>query len=159
MAMAIHDHTRWGAGDQLGAGNHLTPEKRLEALALVSRAQLFELGQTIEAGAPRFEPVQTPYLLLGAPNWQGSLRRRRQAGATNDAAANLDRIEMTTHVGSHIDALGHFTCGAQMYGGFDGAANRLPGTDARSLGPRWRCVSGSRPGHRARRHQAMPGCQ
>jgi hypothetical protein len=35
MSGTIHDHTRWGAGDQLGAGNHLTPEKRLEALALV----------------------------------------------------------------------------------------------------------------------------
>jgi len=119
MSGAIHDHTRWGTGDQLGAGNHLTREKRLEALALVRRGQLFDLGQTIEAGAPRFEPVQTPYLLIGAPNWQGSLRRRRQAGATNDAGANLDRIEMTTHVGTHIDALGHFTSGSEMYGGFD----------------------------------------
>ena len=51
------------------------------------RGQLFDLGQTIEAGA------------------------------TNDAAANLDRSEMTTHVGTYIDALGHFTCGAEMYGG------------------------------------------
>jgi kynurenine formamidase len=119
MSGAIHDHTQWGTGDQLGAGNHLTPEKRLEALALVRLGQLYDLGHTIEAGAPRFEPVQTPYLLLGAPNWLGSLRRRRQAGGTNDAGANLDRIEMTTHVGTHIDALGHFTSGSEMYGGFD----------------------------------------
>ena len=112
MSGAIHDHTQWGAGDQLGAGNHLTPEKRLEALALVRRGQLFDLGQTIEAGAPRFEPVQTPYLLIGAPNWQGSIRRRRQVGASNDAGANLERIEMTTHVGTDIDALGHFTAGS-----------------------------------------------
>ncbi len=86
---------------------------------LVRRGQLFDLGQTIEAGAPRFEPAQTPYLLLGAPNWQGSIRRRRDGGATNDAGANLERIEMTTHVGTHIDALGHFTVGAEMYGGLD----------------------------------------
>ena len=89
MARAIHSHSQWRVGDQLGAGNHLTPEKRLEALELVDRGQLFDLGQTIEAGAPRFEPVQTPYLLIGAPNWHGSLRRRRRAGATNDAGANL----------------------------------------------------------------------
>lgn len=119
MSGAIHDHSQWSAGDQLGAGNHLTPEKRLEALALVRHGQLFDLSQTIEAGAPRFEPVQTPYVLIGAPNWEGSIRRRRQGGATNDAGANLDRIEMTTHVGTHIDALGHFTSGAEMYGGFD----------------------------------------
>jgi kynurenine formamidase len=116
---AVHDHSRWPVGDQLGAGNHLTPAKRLEALALVREGRLFDLGHVIEIGAPRFEPVQTPYLLLGAPNWQGGIRRRRLAGATNDAGANLERIEMTTHVGTHIDALGHFTIGAEMYGGRD----------------------------------------
>lgn len=119
MPVVLHDHRQWPAGDQLGAGNHLTPEKRLEALALVRRGDLFDLSHAIEIGAPHFEPVQTPYLLLGAPNWQGGIRRRRQAGATNDAGSNLERIEMTTHVGTHIDALGHFTIGSEMYGGND----------------------------------------
>lgn len=119
MSRTVHDHNHWGAGDQLGAGNYLTAEKRLEALALVRNGQLFDLSHIIEYGAPRYEPVQTPYLLLGAPNWQGGLRRRRQAGATNDAGSNLERIEMTTHVGTHIDALGHFTIGSEMYGGND----------------------------------------
>ena len=119
MSLASHDHKQWPAGDQLGAGNYLTPEKRLEALALVRQGQLFDLSHVIEHGAPRFEPVQTPYVLLGAPNWQGGVRRRRQAGATNDAGSNLERIEMTTHVGTHIDALGHFTIGSEMYGGND----------------------------------------
>ena len=119
MPGAMHDHSPWPMGDQLGAGNYLTPEKRLEALALVRHGYLFDLSQTIEIGAPRFEPVQTPYLLLGAPNWQGGIRRRREAGATNDAGSNLERIEMTTHVGTHIDALGHFTIGSEMYGGLD----------------------------------------
>lgn len=119
MTSAVHDHGQWPAGDQLGAGNYLTPEKRLEALALVREGRLFDLSHVTEMGAPRFEPVQTPYLLLGAPNWQGGIRRRRAAGATNDAGANLERIEMNTHVGTHIDALGHFTIGSAMYGGND----------------------------------------
>ena len=119
MPRVVHDHSQWPVGDQLGAGNYLTPEKRLEALALVRHGHLFDLGHIIEYGAPRFEPAQTPYLLLGAPNWQGGIRRRRQAGASNDAGANLERIEMTTHVGTHIDALGHFTIGSEMFGGLD----------------------------------------
>lgn len=119
MTCAVHDHRRWPAGDQLGAGHHLTAEKRLEALALVREGRLFDLSHVTEMGAPRFEPVQTPYLLLGAPNWQGGIRRRRAAGATNDAGANLERIEMTTHVGTHIDALGHFTIGSRMFGEHD----------------------------------------
>ena len=119
MTCAAHDHGRWPAGDQLGAGHYLTAGKRLEALALVREGRLFDLSHVTEIGAPRFEPVQTPYLLLGAPNWQGGIRRRRAAGATNDAGANLERIEMTTHVGTHIDALGHFTIGSRMFGGHD----------------------------------------
>lgn len=119
MSLAHHDHRQWPAGDQIGAGHLLTPAKRLEALALVRRGELFDLGHVIEYGAPRFEPVQTPYLLLGAPGWQGGIRRRRLAGATNDAGSNLERIEMNTHVGTHIDALGHFTIGSAMYGGHD----------------------------------------
>lgn len=125
MTHAIHDHRRWPVGDQLGAGNYLTAEKRLEALALVRQGELFDLSHITEIGAPRFEPVQTPYLILGAPNWQGGVRRRRLAGATNDAGSNLERIEMTTHVGTHIDALGHFTIGSRMYGGND--ANEIAG--------------------------------
>ena len=75
MSGALHDHRQWPAGDQLGAGNYLTAEKRLEALALVRQGLLFDLSHTIEIGAPRFEPVQTPYLILGAPNWRGAIRR------------------------------------------------------------------------------------
>ena len=66
MSRTVHDHSHWGPADQLGAGNYLTPEKRLEALALVRQGQLFDLSHVIEYGAPRYEPVQTPYLLLGA---------------------------------------------------------------------------------------------
>jgi kynurenine formamidase len=39
-------------------------------------------------------------------------------GARNDAGTNLERIEMTTHVGTHIDALGHFSTGDRLYNGF-----------------------------------------
>ena len=42
-------------------------------------------------------------------------------GATNDAGTNLERIEMTTHVGTHIDALGHFSKGDMLYGGYNTA--------------------------------------
>ena len=80
MPSAVHDHSSWPAGDQLGAGNYLTPAKRLEALALVREGRLFDLSHVTEIGAPRFGPVQTPYLLLGAANWQGGIRRRRAAG-------------------------------------------------------------------------------
>ncbi len=118
MTSCIHDHSRWGKGDQLGAGHFLTPERTLAALARVKDGQILDLSHVIEIGAPRMAPNQSPYHIQAGPTSAGSIRRRRKMGATNDAGSNLERIEMTTHVGTHIDALGHFSKGDMLYGGY-----------------------------------------
>jgi len=117
MANCIHDHARWGTGDQLGAANLLTPERTLAALASVRQGKTYDLSQVIETGAPRMQPVQSPYVIHSGATSANGIKRRREMGAENDAGSNLERIEMTVHVGTHIDALGHFTKGDQMYGG------------------------------------------
>jgi kynurenine formamidase len=122
MSSCIHDHGRWGRGDQLGAGHLLTPERTLAALGSVREGRILDLGHVVDAGAPRIAPNQTPYVMVAASTAQGSIRRRRQLGATNDAGSNLERIELTAHVGTHIDALGHFTIGDRMHGGYSAAA-------------------------------------
>jgi kynurenine formamidase len=124
MSGTAHDHSqwapsRWGADDQIGAANLLTAERRLAALSLVREARIYDVSHTIAAGAPYMAPNQTPYLLSIFASWRDSLKRRRKLGFTNDAGGNLERIEMTTHVGTHIDALGHFTKGDRLYNGFD----------------------------------------
>lgn len=122
MSRCIHDHSgfpsaRWGIGDTLGAGNLLTPERRLAALQSVRSGELIDLGHVIENNAPRIAPNQTPYIMTMSIRADNTVRRRRKLGATNDAGTSLERIEMTTHVGTHIDALGHATIGAELYGG------------------------------------------
>lgn len=118
MTGCIHDHGRWGKGDQLGAAHLLTPERTLGALKSVREGQILDLSHVIEIGAPRMAPNQSPYHIQAGPTSAGSIRRRRKMGATNDAGSNLERIEMTTHVGTHIDALGHFSKGDALYGGY-----------------------------------------
>jgi kynurenine formamidase len=105
----IHNHARWGADDQIGAANLLTPEKRLAALASVVHGRIYDVSHEIYMGAPYMPPNQTPYLMSIFGSWRDTIKRRRKLGATNDAGTNLERIEMTTHVGTHIDALGHFS--------------------------------------------------
>ena len=68
-------------------------------------------------GAPGFKPAQTPFIMSASSTARNSVKRRRAMGATNDAGSNLERIEMTTHVGTHMDALGHFSKGDLLYGG------------------------------------------
>ncbi len=113
----IHTHSQWGRDDQIGAGNLLTVEKRLAALGSVRQGRIFDVSHEIGMGAPYMPPNQTPYLMSIFGSWRDTIKRRRKMGATNDAGTNLERIEMTAHVGTHIDALGHFSKGDMLYNG------------------------------------------
>ena len=115
MTICTHDHSRWGASDQIGAANLLTPEKRLEALRSVTQGRIFDVSHEIAMNAPFMMPNQTPYLMSLWTNWRDSMRRRRKMGATNEVGVNIERMEMTAHVGTHIDALGHFSIGNRLY--------------------------------------------
>ena len=119
--MAIHDHSRWGPADQIGAANLLTADMRLAALRAVREGRVYDVSHEISAGAPYMAPNQTPFLLSIWASWRDSIRRRRQIGATNDAGSNVERAEMTMHVGTHIDALGHFSIGDHLYNGLPAA--------------------------------------
>jgi kynurenine formamidase len=121
MSGIVHDHSRWGPSDQIGAANLLTVEKRLAALNSVRDGRIYDVSHEISAGAPFMAPNQTPYLLSIWASWRDSIKRRRLTGATNDAGANVERIEMTAHVGTHIDALGHFSKGDRLYNGLSAA--------------------------------------
>jgi kynurenine formamidase len=115
MPDLIHSHAQWGPADQIGAANLLTAGKRLAALALARQGRVFDLSHEIYMGAPFMPPNQTPFLMSIFGSWRHTIARRRRMGATNDAGTNLERIEMTAHVGTHIDALGHFSKGDMLY--------------------------------------------
>src|SRR4051812_17675600 len=97
-AIIAHDHSRWGAADQIGAGNLLTVERRLAALRSVQSGRVFDLSHEMGADAPYLLPNQTPYLLSIWASFRDSIKRRWAAGAVNDAGTNLERVEMTMHV-------------------------------------------------------------
>ena len=122
--MSKHDHGKWGcacwgAQDELGAMNLVTPAKRLAALKSIETGKVYDLSHVFGADAPYMAPNQPPFLMMMWAGWRDSIRRRRRMGATNDAGSNVERIEMTAHVGTHIDALGHVSKGDKLYNGFD----------------------------------------
>lgn len=45
-------HPRWGAEDQAGGSNWITPDKVLEAMSLVETGKIYELGHVYERGMP-----------------------------------------------------------------------------------------------------------
>ncbi|MEC9100997.1 MAG: cyclase family protein [Pseudomonadota bacterium] len=118
MTNCLHDHSRWGDGDQTGAAGHLLDQTTtLSALRKIQSGEILDLSHTIEMGAPFMPPNQTPYIISSSATAKNSMKIREKLGAKNKVGANLERIEMTTHVGTHIDSLGHFSIGEHLYGG------------------------------------------
>ena len=71
--------------------------------------------------APFMVPNQTPFLMSIWASWRDRYPPAAADRALNDAGANVERIEMTAHVGTHIDALGHFSKGDKLYNGLSAA--------------------------------------
>src|SRR5215831_8337786 len=46
--------SRWGAADQRGAANRLTPAKVLEAKSMITKGNVYQLGRAYESGMPIF---------------------------------------------------------------------------------------------------------
>ena len=121
---------RWGEDDAQGAGNLMTAQSIQLALAAVETGQIVELSHDVAMGAPHIWPLQTPYIMTlsrTSKNTEKLLRERM--GASNEIGFYLERIEMTTHVSTHIDALGHATIAAESYNG----VNREQGADDTGL--------------------------
>jgi kynurenine formamidase len=78
-------------------------------LEAFSGARVFDLAQPYFLGMPH-HPVHPPFLF--------SLVKQHgeYVGPGGNSSAS-DAIALGTHVGTHIDALCHFSCGGQLYGG------------------------------------------
>ena len=46
--------SRWGAADQRGAANRLTPAKVRDARSMITAGKVYQLGRTYEAGMPLY---------------------------------------------------------------------------------------------------------
>jgi len=99
--------------------NDVTPEMLVRLLQSVKHGKIYDLGQVIQMGAPRIDPFQPPYVMS---MWTTAEKTRKLARehmqAVNEAGVLVERVEMTMHVGTHIDALGHFTIADEMYNGY-----------------------------------------
>ena len=111
----------WGSGDEQGAGNLITPQSILDALSLVSQGEVIELSHEVVAGAPLIPGLQPPFGLRMHLTTGASVQMFAQdMGATNGVGVNLEQVELTMHVSTHVDAIGHVSIGNTLYGGASG---------------------------------------
>ena len=119
MAKRHARRSPWGENDQIGAMNQVTPQTVVKLFHGVKEGRIFDLGHVIEMGAPHIDPFQPPFVMS---MWTTAEKTRKLVrehfNATNEPGVLLERVEMTMHVGTHIDALGHFTIADEMYNGY-----------------------------------------
>jgi kynurenine formamidase len=95
--------SKWGAGDEIGSANLVTPERILAATRLIRQGRSQPLGYVIDSSTPAFAPRGLS-LQVVQPNQQGG---RRLSEFGYDAVYNDDLAQLWFGIGSQLDGLGH----------------------------------------------------
>jgi kynurenine formamidase len=100
--------SRWGADDQRGAANRITPAKVLEAKNLITKGTVYQLGHVYESGMPMFGTrhysLRIPYVF--------TMPGKNQAAYHDEIiSGELGQI------GTQFDGLGHVGIGDLFYNG------------------------------------------
>jgi kynurenine formamidase len=131
-AQKLSNWGRWGADDQLGTLNHISPQDIVDAGKLIRKGKVFALGLSLK------EPIQSG--LFGG-RWNPI--HTMLATGTDAAAGNQDTpfpylryaddaINMPCQASTQWDALCHIFLDDKMYNGFD--ARLVDSRGAKKLG-------------------------
>jgi kynurenine formamidase len=111
MAPAQNDRwypSRWGANDQRGSANRLTPAKVVEARDLIKQGKVYQLGRVYEAGMPMF----------GTRHYSLRIPQAFKIAGSNNAVYHDELISGELgQIGTQFDGLGHLGIGDLFYNG------------------------------------------
>ncbi len=109
---------RWGADDERGTLNFITPDAIVKAAGLVKRGAVFSLAIPFDASGPqgrksrRFNPIHQ-MTLTGPDFTSGAITRPGGVGFTDDI------VIMPLQCATQWDALSHCFLDGQLYNGYD----------------------------------------
>ena len=117
-AEALSNWGRWGADDQIGTLNFVTPEDIVRAAGLIRKGKVFALGlpldQKLQSGlfGGRWNPIHT-MLATGTDAVSGNQDERPRLRYADDA------VNMPCQASTQWDALAHIFLDDKMYNGYD----------------------------------------
>ena len=82
-----------------------------DLFARLQRSRIYDLAQPYFVGMPHF-PTHPPFLF-------GLTKKHGDMVSESGASSSSDAIALGSHVGTHIDALCHFSCNGKLYGGVE----------------------------------------
>ncbi|MCM3880141.1 MAG: cyclase family protein [Vicinamibacterales bacterium] len=101
--------SKWGAGDQRGAGNHMKPETVLRATRLIRTGEVIELGQVLNSTMP---------FSLGR-RFELHTKRTVMNPGVNRRGSNEEIVfSEIGQVGTQFDGFAHQTSGDSLYNCF-----------------------------------------
>src|SRR5450755_1451009 len=77
----------------------------------LQKARVFDLAQPYFVGMPHF-PTHPPFLY-------GLTRKHGDLVTPGGVSSSSDSLALGSHVGTHIDALAHFSCDGRLHGGVE----------------------------------------
>lgn len=92
---------RWGADDELGTLNFITPEKRIAAAALVSTGEVVSAGRDLSTRQSKVDPRPVQHAIMYNGNGPG--------------ISDMFTIAPHGMTVTHMDALCHFSVDDQLY--------------------------------------------
>ncbi|RYD90241.1 MAG: cyclase family protein, partial [Sphingomonadales bacterium] len=128
LAEQLRNWGRWGAEDQRGTLNHITPEALKRGAASVKQGKLFACGLNYDDKGPqqnagRFNPIRSATAIdspLGPPG--------------SRAAYSDDIVHMFLQAATQWDAFAHVHYDGVMYNGFKVCDHLHPGNGASRCG-------------------------
>ena len=104
----------FGPEDQLGMLNHVDDAKRREALSVVRRGRLYDLGRVLDETVPVFAGRFFRQTLVTTAH------HANPHGGVGDNRVNwmTEQISATQQLGTHLDALSHLQIGDRGYNGW-----------------------------------------
>ncbi|MCL4860477.1 MAG: cyclase family protein [Caldilineaceae bacterium] len=100
---------RWGADDERGALNLLTPALVKQAAGLVKTGKVYSLSMPLEAEGPQW------------PQRHKTWRVTTFRNPPNERGSADDVMTLHSHSGTHMDALCHIWYDNQLYNGYNAA--------------------------------------
>jgi hypothetical protein len=98
--------SQWGAGDERGAANLMTPERVLRATRLVRTGEVIELGYSLYTGMPFY----------GDRVYSQQLKRTNRPNGSNTRGSNEEIVTTELgQVGTQIDGFAHQSIGDSLY--------------------------------------------
>lgn len=112
----------WGSQDEIGRLNLMTPDSRAAVLARVSGGAAYDLSVEYFIGMPSWQAAGDPHYRIWMTHTPHgtviddplSLGETMNEHVSYTGAA----ISLYTHMGTHIDALGHFGLDGEIWNGF-----------------------------------------